>query len=62
MVLTLEEAEEDGYIVSSPFDPELITEAESIQEAFENAHDAVDSLKESRRKILEQLSVAQVDG
>jgi len=27
MVLCLEQAEEGGYVVTSPFDPELITEA-----------------------------------
>ena len=30
LVLRLEAAEEGGYIVTSPLDPELITEAESI--------------------------------
>jgi hypothetical protein len=29
LMLNLEEAEEGGYIVTSPIDPELITEAES---------------------------------
>ena len=27
----LEPAEEGGYVVTSPFDPELVTEAESIE-------------------------------
>ena len=36
LVLNLEEAEEGGYIVTSPF-PELITQAETIQESFANA-------------------------
>ena len=43
LVLTLEPAEEGGYVVTSPFDPELITEAETIEEAFENARDAADA-------------------
>jgi hypothetical protein len=30
LMLTLEEAEEGGYIVTSPVDPELITEADTI--------------------------------
>ena len=29
MVLTLEPAEEGGYVVTSPLDPELVTEAQS---------------------------------
>jgi antitoxin HicB len=33
MVLILQPAEEGGYVVTSPLDPELITEAESIEEA-----------------------------
>ena len=50
MVLTLEPAEEGGYVVTSPLDPELITEAESLDEAFVNARDAAAALNESRRK------------
>ena len=34
-VLTLQEAEEGGYIVTSPLDPQLITEADTVKEAFE---------------------------
>ena len=37
LMLNLEEAEEGGYIVTSPIDPELITEAETVAEAFANA-------------------------
>jgi hypothetical protein len=48
MVLTLETAEEGGYLVTSPFDPELITEAETIEEAFEMAGDAAEGLNKIR--------------
>ena len=58
MVLTLEAAEEGGYVVTSPFDPELVTQAESISEAFENARDAADALNESRKKLVQQLPIA----
>ena len=51
LVLNLEEAEEGGYVVTSPIDPELITEAETIQEAFSNARDAAKALHRSRRKV-----------
>lgn len=52
LVLTVEEAEEGGFIVTSPLDPELITEAESISEAFVNARDALKALRQSRAKLL----------
>lgn len=58
MLLTLEPAEEGGYIVTSPLDPELITEAESLAEAFDNARDAAAALNESRKKLVAQLSDA----
>lgn len=59
LVLTLTPAEEGGFVVSSPLDPELITEAESLEEAFENARDAASALNESRRKFAEQLAGSQ---
>jgi antitoxin HicB len=55
LVLTLQEAEEGGYIVTSPFDPQLITEAETVREAFENARDALAALTISRRKLIKKL-------
>ena len=55
MVLTLTEAEEGGYVVTSPMDPELITEAETVGEAFEMATDALAALRESRAKLVAQL-------
>ncbi len=51
MVLTLERAEEGGYLVTSPFDPELVTEAETIEEAFEMARDAAEGLQKTRAKL-----------
>jgi len=58
LVLTLEEAPEGGFVVTSPLDPELVTEAESVGEAFENARDALKAIKQSRAKLLRKLSVA----
>jgi len=52
LVLTVEEAEEGGFIITSPLDPELITEAESISGAFVNARDALKALRQSRAKLL----------
>ncbi len=51
LVLNLEEAEEGGYNVTSPLNPELITQAETIEEAFANARDAAKALKQSRAKL-----------
>ena len=59
LVLVLEPAEEGGYVVTSPLeDPELITEAESVEEAFANAPNAAQALKQSRAKLLRRLSAA----
>jgi len=41
LVLTLEEAPEGGFVVTSPLNPELVTEAETISEAFASARDAL---------------------
>lgn len=49
LMLTFEPQAEGGYLVTSPLDPELITEAETIQEGFENARDAAEMLLEVRR-------------
>lgn len=57
LVLQLTEAEEGGYTVTSPLDPELITEADSLSEAFENARDALKSLRRSRAKLFRKLSL-----
>jgi antitoxin HicB len=56
VVLTLQEAEEGGYVVTSPLDPQLITEAETVKEAFENARDALAALAASRRTLIKKLA------
>ena len=56
VVLTLREAEEGGFVVTSPLDPQLITEAESVKEALENARDALAALATSRRKLIKKLA------
>lgn len=55
LVLTLEEAEEGGFVVTSPMDPELVTEAETISEAFYMARDALQTLRESRVDFFREL-------
>ena len=55
IILTLEEAEEGGYTVTSPVDPGVVTEAETISEAFNNARDVMAELKAARRDLRRQL-------
>ncbi len=62
LVLRLEAAEEGGYIVTSPFDPELITEAETIEEAFVNARDAAQALKQARANLARRLAASVPSG
>lgn len=59
LILILEEAEEGGYVVTSPGDPELVTEADTIGEAFIMARDALATLKASRAKLLRALRKAR---
>lgn len=59
LALTLQEAEEGGYVATSPLDPQLITEAETVKEAFENARDALASLSASRRNLFKKLDRAK---
>jgi predicted RNase H-like HicB family nuclease len=56
LVLHLEPAAEGGYVVTSPFDSALITEAETIEEAFENAEDAAQTLAAGRAKLTKSRS------
>ena len=62
LMLYLEEAEEGGYVVTSPIDPELITEAETITEAFANARDAAKALKQSRARLMRNLTTTKPQG
>ena len=59
LVLTLTPAEEGGFIVTSPLDSELITEAETIEEAFAMARDALRALRASRSKLMRKLASAR---
>jgi len=62
VVMNLEEAEEGGYLVTSPLNPELITQAETIEEAFANARDAAKALKQSRTRLVRRLSASKKPG
>ena len=62
LMLNLEEAEEGGYIVTSPLNPELITHAETLAEAFANARDAAKALKQSRARLMRRLTAGKTQG
>ncbi len=51
LVLILLEAKEGGFAVTSPLDPELCTQAETLKEAFVNARDALKGLMKMRRSL-----------
>ena len=55
MMLLLEEAEEGGFVVTSPLDPGLVTQAETLQEAFLMAYDAAECLSVGRKRLAERL-------
>ncbi len=55
MVLTLSPAEEGGFVVTSPDDRGLVTEADTIPEAFVMARDALRELAGSRARRLKEL-------
>ncbi|MEM1027749.1 MAG: type II toxin-antitoxin system HicB family antitoxin [Planctomycetota bacterium] len=49
LVLTLEVAEDGWLAVTSPMEPELITQAQSIPEAFRMARDALELIYACRK-------------
>lgn len=55
MQLCLTEAREGGFVVTCPHDPALVTQAETIAEAFENAAVAARVLKLARVRLLREL-------
>ncbi len=61
--LILEPQPEGGYVVTCPLLPELITEGETVQDALQNANDAlaaiVEALKELKRPLPSALQPAQ---
>ena len=51
LLLTLTEDEGGWFMVTSPSDPALITQARTVGEAFKMARDAMAALAASRRKL-----------
>lgn len=61
LVLFLWPAEEGGYDVTSPLDPALITQAETVEEAFIMARDAWALLKDARSEDSRSASKRDAD-
>jgi antitoxin HicB len=63
--LVLDPQPEGGYVVTCPFLPELITEGDTVQEALQNANDAlssiIEALKELKRPLPSALQPARAD-
>ncbi len=55
VLLILEPQPESGYTVTCPFLPELITEGDSVQEALENANDALAAVIEAYEELNKSL-------
>jgi antitoxin HicB len=51
MPLALQPADEGGCLVTSPMDPELITQAETIEEAFAMARDAAGEIANALKPL-----------
>ena len=49
--LVLEPQPEGGYVVTCPLLPELITEGDTIQDALQNANDALVAIVEALREL-----------
>jgi len=49
--LVLEPQSEGGYVVTCPLIPELITEGETLQDAIQNANDALSALIEAWEEL-----------
>jgi antitoxin HicB len=49
--LVLEPQPEGGYVVTCPLLPELITEGDNVQEALQNANDALAAIVEALRDL-----------
>ncbi len=62
MMIQLEEAAEGGYVVTSPLDPGLVTQAKTLPEAFRMAYDAAECLAYGRERLAERLGYAIPEG
>ena len=54
------EVEGKWFVVTSPLDPELVTQARTIEEAFRMAYDAKALLEEYRAELAEEIKARPV--
>ena len=50
LTLWFEDAEEGGFVITSPFDAGLVTESDTLADGFAMARDALEALAASRLK------------
>lgn len=58
LVMTLTVAGDGCYAVESPMEPQLITQARSIEKALEMAYDAIEGLRDVREQYREAINKA----
>ena len=58
LLLTLEVDPTGGFAVTSPMEPELITQGETVEEAFAMARDALKLIHDYRQELAESRGVA----
>ena len=56
--LVLEPQPEGGYVVTCPLLPELITEGEDVQDALQNANDALAAIMDGFDRLNKPLPLA----
>jgi antitoxin HicB len=56
--LVLDPQPEGGYVVTCPLLPELITEGDNVQDALQNANDALAAIVEAFRELKQPLPSA----
>jgi antitoxin HicB len=56
--LVLDPQPEGGYVVTCPLLPELITEGDTVQDALQNANDALAAIVEALRELKQPLPSA----
>jgi len=56
--LVLDPQPEGGYVVTCPLLPELITEGDNVQDALQNANDALAAIVEALRELKQPLPSA----
>lgn len=62
LVLTLTEDKDGWYCVTSTMEPELVTMAKTVPEAFAMARDAIHELYEARKDFMAKMQASMQNG